>query len=265
MGDDKQRPVEQMKQSRRNFLAAASRQVLTGTIAAAAVVARAKTAAAWPRCFLRGTKILTLTGERKIEDLAAGDLLPTVIGGMRRIQWIGMYSYKRSDARKPWVESARPIRVARSALAPNVPHADLFLTQSHALFVDGMLIHVANLINGTTIARCAADDVHELEYFHIKLETHDVIYAEGAPCESLRFVNETANNFPDFFRRHGMPQNPDRPCVPLLPYSAGLRSWVRNELLSWNNHQQQKLKLKIIRDRLEAQSIVLDSEVNAPV
>jgi hypothetical protein len=39
-------------------------------------------------CLLRGTNIRTTTGERKIENLAIGDYLPTVFGGVRPIQWI---------------------------------------------------------------------------------------------------------------------------------------------------------------------------------
>ena len=33
-------------------------------------------------CFLKGTKIQTVEGERKVEDLAIGDLLPTMFGGL---------------------------------------------------------------------------------------------------------------------------------------------------------------------------------------
>ena len=50
------------------------------------------------QCFLKGTTIRTAAGDRKIEDLAMGDLLPTVFGGICPIQWIGRYSLKkRSD------------------------------------------------------------------------------------------------------------------------------------------------------------------------
>src|ERR1700690_2624637 len=68
-------------------------------------------------CFLKGTKIQTAEGERKIEDLTIGDLLPTVFGGLRPVQWIGRYTLKKSDPSKPWVKNALPIRIARSALA----------------------------------------------------------------------------------------------------------------------------------------------------
>jgi hypothetical protein len=134
-------------------------------------------------CFLKGTKIRTAEGERKIEDLAIGDWLPTMFGGLRPIQWIGRYPFKKSDPSKPWAKDARPVRIARSALAPEVPHSDLFVTAAHSLLVEGMLAPAETLINGTTITRYEAREYDELEFFHIKLESHDVIYAEGAPAE----------------------------------------------------------------------------------
>src|SRR5271163_867 len=37
-------------------------------------------------CFLKSTTIRTVSGDRKIEDLAVGDLLPTMFGGVRPAQ-----------------------------------------------------------------------------------------------------------------------------------------------------------------------------------
>ena len=130
-------------------------------------------------CFLKGTKIQTAEGERKVEDLAIGDLLPTMFGGLRPVQWIGRYPIRRSDPSKPWVKDALPVRIARSALAPDVPHSDLYVTRGHSLLIDGVLVPAEVLINGTTITRYEAREYDELEFFHIKLESHDVIYAEG--------------------------------------------------------------------------------------
>jgi hypothetical protein len=236
---------------RRNFLAVTGRNILAiGGIVASAVAARVKPASASPVCFLAGTRIRTADGDRKVEQLAVGDLLPTVFGGLRPIQWIGSYRYKRSDRRKPWVSAVRPIRVATSALAPNVPHRDLYLTQFHALYIDGALVPVGSLVNGTTIARCPADEVDELAYFHIKLASHDVIDADGAACESLLIVDETASNFADYFRRYGMPMTPDRPCAPVLSYTGGrseTASRLRSALAPWLDRRR---KLDRIRDRL---------------
>jgi hypothetical protein len=136
-------------------------------------------------CLLKGTTIQTTTGDRKVEDLAIGDLLPTMFGGPCPIQWVARYPFKKSDSFKPWVKAVQPVRVARSALALDVPHTDLYLTEWHSLFIDGVLIPVGSVINGTTIKRDDARELAELEYFNIKLESHDVIYAEGAPVETL--------------------------------------------------------------------------------
>ena len=135
--------------------------------------------------FLKGTRIRTAEGEREIENLAIGDLLPTMFGGLRPIQWIGHYPFKKSDPSKPWVKDALPVRFARSALAPGVPHSDLYVTAGHSLLINGVLVPAKLLINGATITRYAAHEYAELEFFHIKLETHDVIYAEGTPLETL--------------------------------------------------------------------------------
>ena len=154
-------------------------------------------------CFLKGTKIQTAEGERKVEDLAIGDLLPTMFGGLRPVQWIGRYPIKRSDPSKPWVKDALPVRIARSALAPDVPHSDLYVTRGHSLLIDGVLVPAEVLINGTTITRYEAREYDELEFFHIKLESHDVIYAEGAPAETLLNVEESAVNFAEYLRQYG--------------------------------------------------------------
>ncbi len=206
-------------------------------------------------CFLKGTKIRTAEGERKIEDLAIGDLLPTMFGGLRPIQWIGRYPFKKSDPAKPWTKSVLPVRIARSALAPDVPHADLYVTAAHSLLFDGVLAPAEALINGTTITRYEAREHDELEFFHIKLESHDVVYAEGAPAETLLNVEESAVNFADYLRRYGTPTVEAR-CAPILPVWGGrdeLKSRFRSALSPWIDLRNQG---DIVRDRLEECGLV---------
>ena len=154
-------------------------------------------------CFLKGTRVRTIIGERKVEDLAIGDLLPTHSNGIQPIKWIGRYRFNRSDASRPWVRDVLPVRVARSALAADVPHSDLYLSQQHAVFTNGALVRVGSLVNGATIALHDADDLSELEYYHIMLQSHEIIYAEGAPCETLLNVDESAVNFVEYLRKYG--------------------------------------------------------------
>jgi hypothetical protein len=206
---------------------------------------------------MKGTTIRTVEGDRNVEELAIGDLLPTMFGGDRPIQWMGRYSFKKSDASKSWVKDALPVRIARSALAPDVPRADLFVTQAHALFFDGVLVPAGNLINGTTITLYDAREFDELEFYHIKLESHDVVYAEGAPCETLLQVDENAANFAEYFRIYGVPSSEPMPCVPLLTYDGArseIKSRLRSALSRWIDRRE---KIDVIRDRLEERAISL--------
>ena len=214
------------RRTRRNMMA-------MGAIFGSVVLAKTTTAFACPpaqcksNCFLKGTKIRTADGERKIEDLAVGDLLPTKFGGLRPIQWIGRYAFKKRDPSKPWVEDVLPVRITRSALAPNVPHSDLYVTGGHSLLIDGVLVPAELLINGTTITRDEAREYDELEFLHVKLESHDVIYAEGVPAETLINVQESAVNFAEYLRRYGTAATDEEHCAPYIHIWGG-----RPELVS---------------------------------
>jgi len=208
-------------------------------------------------CFLKSTTIRTADGDRKIEDLAVGDLLPTVFGGICPIQWIGCYRFKKSDPTKAWVKDVLPVRVARSALGRDVPHADLCVTKAHALLIDDVLVPAGELINGTTITFYDARDLDELEFFHIKLERHNVIYAEGTPCETVMNVNENAVNFAEYLRHYGPPTTQEAPCAPLLSFKGGrseIKSRFRSAISPWIDRRQ---KVDIVRDELEERGIAL--------
>jgi hypothetical protein len=51
------------------------------------------------------------------------------------------------------------------------------------MFLEGILIEARDLVNGVSIVQ--AERVEKVEYFHIELESHDVIVAEGALSESF--------------------------------------------------------------------------------
>jgi hypothetical protein len=235
--------------TRRHLLA---RNIKTIAFVAAGAVVMKLTpakAVAKPVCFLKGTKIQTAEGERRIEDLAVGDLLPTVFGGVRPIQWIVSFRRNRTDAGKPWGNHARPIRIMKSALGPNIPHADLFVTAGHALLLDGVLVTAGSLINGTTIAPYAAEEYNELEFFQIKLETHDAIFAEGAPCETLFRMDEAAVDYPQYANKYGPAKTQDTYCAPIFGNGASSEiSWRLHSAMSgWLGPH----KVDIIRERLE--------------
>ncbi len=132
-------------------------------------------------CYCRGTLILTEGGERPVEDLRIGDRLVTLSGEARPIRWIGRRSYSgRFAASNPDV---LPVLIRPGALADDVPRRDLVVSPLHALFLDGCLVPASALVNGVSIVQL--DEVEQVDYFHLELDTHDVLFAEGTPAESF--------------------------------------------------------------------------------
>jgi hypothetical protein len=211
-------------------------------------------------CFLKGTQIWTPHGERKVEDLRINDLVVTSSGEAKPIQWAWGRRFERQNGQK-WAAEIAPIRVAPSALGPNTPHRELFLSRYHCLYLEGALIPVVDLLNDSTITRCGADDLRAIEYFHIKLERHSLIYAEGAACETLRAVtavNSDSAEFEEYRRLYGEPSLPDEPAAPVLGYNGG-RSRLRGRIRSAVSHViDVRSKLEIVRDDLKERARRLD-------
>ena len=214
-------------------------------------------------CFLRGTQIWTPSGERTIEDLQVNDLVVTSSGEAKPIQWVWRRRFERQPGQE-WAEKIVPIRVKRSALGPNTPHRDLYLSRYHCLYLDGVLIPAVDLMNDSTIARIDATNLREIEYFHIKLERHSMIYAEGAACETLQAitaVNSDKVEFEEYRRLHGEPSLPDEPVAPVLGYNGG-RARLRGRIRSLASHViDVRSKLEIVRDDLRerAQNLARDT------
>jgi hypothetical protein len=156
-------------------------------------------------CFLKGTRIRVVGGEKRIEDIRIGDLVVTKSGIAKPVRWVARRRYRKEPG-SPWVENIQPVRIAQDALGPNTPSSDLFISDTHALHFEGDLIPALDLLNDMTIARYPAKEFDEIEYFHVRLDTHDVIYAEGAECESLGDGGyDRFDNFIEYERLYGNP------------------------------------------------------------
>ena len=166
-------------------------------------------------CYVRGTRIATPRGYVAIEDLRERDLALTADGAARPIRWIGR---RRLDiSRHPRPGDVRPVRVASGAFGDGLPLRDLWLSPGHNIAWDGALIPISALINGVSVQQMERDSV---EYWHVELDAHDVLLAEGLPAESyLDTGNRTAfanggafvEAHPDFKPRHWA-----ETCLPLV-------------------------------------------------
>ena len=134
-------------------------------------------------CFLRGTRIATLRGEVAVEDLRIGDLVVTATSGALPVKWIGTRGFITRLVNEHHRATLLPIRIAAGALGEASPVRELYVSPEHMLCLEGVLIPAGKLLNGTTITR--ADDLPVVQYCHIELPRHAVLYAEGAPAESF--------------------------------------------------------------------------------
>ncbi len=130
-------------------------------------------------CFLMGIGIDTLSRRVAVEQLSVGDRVVTHFGAERSVVWTGHFTIDFS--RLPDPSAAWPVRIAPHAFGPHNPRRPLFLSPDHAVFINEVLIPVRYLVDGIAIRRIAMNSV---TCYHIELEEHDVLSAEGAAVES---------------------------------------------------------------------------------
>lgn len=127
-----------------------------------------------------GTRLLTDHGDVAVEQLSIGDRVVTVSGVVRPIGWIGRYDVDPS--RHPEPESVQPILIRTNAVAEGMPHRDLRVSPDHAVLLGDVLVPVKLLVNGASIQREA--QCRTVTYYHVELDTHDILLAEALPAES---------------------------------------------------------------------------------
>ncbi|WP_371170801.1 Hint domain-containing protein [Aliiroseovarius sp. 2305UL8-7] len=156
-------------------------------------------------CFARGTEILTDAGPRRIEEIRVGDMLVTRDNGLQPLRWIA--ASKVASDRRRGNSQLEPIALKADSLAPGVPTKTLQLSPQHRLLLEGpeldlLLDQTAafasakSLVNGDSIYECG-DEIADLEYWHIALDQHDVVYANGCPAETLHMGDMSLGTITD--------------------------------------------------------------------
>ncbi len=143
-------------------------------------------------CFAAGTRIDTTSGARAVEELRPGDMVRVLDGSFARLRWIGKTVVSASElARSP---NLAPVRIAAGALGHGLPQRALRVSRQHRMLIaSGPLLNQTGAKAGL-VAACklvglpgiTLDDRAEgLVYYHLLFNAHQVIWAEGAPSESL--------------------------------------------------------------------------------
>lgn len=143
-------------------------------------------------CFTRGTQIETDRGAIPVELLAQGDLIATRDHGLQPLRWIG--SRRIDAARLARSPHLRPIRIRAGALGRGMPAQDLLVSPQHRILVksgvaarmfgtDEVLVAAKQLLQMPGID--IAEPGQEVEYFHLLLDRHEIVTANGAESETL--------------------------------------------------------------------------------
>ena len=137
-----------------------------------------------PTCILRGTRVRSASGDVPVESLKIGDMIQSsVTGEFRAIRWIGRRLLDGSSLDTEQLRKVHlPVRIARDAIAQGLPACDLYISPGHALLIGEYGVSARLLINGSSIRQVQA--MEEIEYFHVELDSHDGMFAEGLPVET---------------------------------------------------------------------------------
>ena len=152
-------------------------------------------------CFTQGTLFDTPTGPRRIEHLRPGDLLVTKDNGPQEIRWIWARTWSRPALRAN--PALRAIKVSKDALGNGLPRRDLLVSRHHRLLLSSK---IAKRMYGKTEVLAAAKDLTAIKgisiapltgpltYYHILMQDHEILLAEGAPAESLYLGQEAIHS-----------------------------------------------------------------------
>lgn len=138
-------------------------------------------------CFGSGTLILTPDGQRPVNALKIGDKVVTQDNGPQEIRWVGGRTVRCRG-------NLTPIRVAPHALGLGLPHHPLILSRQHRMLVKS---RIAERMFGAGEVFVSAHKLLDLPgvtleteasfvtYWHVLCDRHEVIFANGAPSETL--------------------------------------------------------------------------------
>ncbi|MEX0371770.1 MAG: Hint domain-containing protein [Tateyamaria sp.] len=143
-------------------------------------------------CFTAGALIDTTDGPVPVEQLRRGMRLRTYDNGDRPVRAVLRRQVDGSG-------EFAPVHISAGALDNT---RDLIVSPAHRMLIcdwraqmlfgaDEVLVSAANLVRGDLIYR---SPVAEVTYYHILMDRHEVIFAEGAPTESFHLSREAVDS-----------------------------------------------------------------------
>lgn len=146
--------------------------------------------------FARGTRIAMSDGRQiPVEDMRPGMTVITRDHGPQALRWKGMVRLRAEGGFAPVV--ILPGVMGNPGALVVSPYHRLFLYRPGTKALTGaaeLLIQARHLVDDQGIIRRKGGQV---EYHSLVFDRHEVIYAEGVPCESLMVCPSTMTRLPD--------------------------------------------------------------------
>lgn len=142
-------------------------------------------------CYAKGTLISTARGEIPVESLVEGDLVVTSGNGLQPVRWVGHRSFAAKGGFAPICISKGTLGNTRDLLVSPAHRMVVSDARIEALFSENaVLVPAKSLVDGDRIYRKTGGTV---TYYHILFDAHEVIFAEGAPSESMFLSDSKAS------------------------------------------------------------------------
>ena len=181
-------------------------------------------------CFVAGTKIRTPEGEKAIEELQIGDLVSTA-NGAKALKFVCQSTRSFNEL---LATGKNPIRVAAGAFGAT---ADLLMSPSHAINLEGSLIESGALIDHASVERVGEWNAPELTYFNMELDQHELIWANGVATESYfssyrtnGFSRQSWDNYSEYVALYGEGELMQELDMPRIAFSRQIPAAVAAKL-----------------------------------
>lgn len=158
-------------------------------------------------CVVRGTLIMTRTGEVPVEKIAPGDMVLTMDDGFQPVRWIGCREIHESELKAD--ESLRPIRFMPGSLGEDLPQIPLGVSPQHRMYLsdwraqilfgeDEVLAPAKSLVNDKTVLR--DHSCEPVAYYHLLFDAHQIISTNGVLTESFHPGQHSMNEIDEAAR-----------------------------------------------------------------
>ncbi|MAP21495.1 MAG: hypothetical protein CL589_21165 [Alteromonadaceae bacterium] len=207
-----------------------SKYLLSNTSYSPSTTLSVNTSETYVYCFLEGTQISTPDGTAAIETLKIGDAVVTSTGKLSKIRWMGHQTIHRGIKTSVQHE---PVCISAHALGTNKPNQDLYLTGSHALLIDDVLINASALCNDNSIRYIPMSEMPEsFTYWHIETDEHEAIIANGLAAET--FVDapdrRSFDNYQEYLDFYGVERIIPEMNIPRITDSSHLPDSLKTQL-----------------------------------